>query len=57
MCQFTWIIGASWISVKVRCKSDVQWAAPKKWRDLIASAIKAQLTRRDYPKQNQIESH
>ena len=28
MRQLVWIIGANWISVKVSCKSDVQWEAP-----------------------------
>ena len=40
------IIGASWTSVKFRCDFDIQWKAPQKSRDLIASAIKAQTTRR-----------
>ena len=55
MCQIMWTIGASWNSVKVKCKSDVQREAPKQSSDLKLTAIKTQLTRRGYPKQNQIE--
>ena len=55
MRQLIWIIGASCVSVKVRLKSDIQWEAPKQSRDLIATTIKTQLSKRDYPNQNQIE--
>ena len=49
------IFGASWNGVKLRCKCDVQRDAAKQSRDLIATANKAQLTRCNYPNQNQIE--
>ena len=47
MRQLMWIIGYGWINVKVKCKSVIQWEVPKKSRDLITTALKAQLIKRD----------
>ena len=55
MRELKWIIGAGWISVKVRCEYDSQWEAPKKSSDLVATTIKTKPIRRDYSNQNQIE--
>ena len=53
MRQLMLILGASWISVKFLSKNDVQWEALNQSRDLIESATKAKLARREYPNQNQ----
>ena len=37
MRQFSWIIGASYFTVKFGCEYGIQWEAPEESRDLIAS--------------------
>ena len=53
MRQVMWIFGAHWITVNVRCESDFQYHEPKYSSDLTVTATKTQMTRRNYPKQNE----
>ena len=55
MRQSKWMIGASWVSLNLRCDYDIQWEAFKQSRDLDATVIETQSARRESSNQNEIE--